>query len=73
MRSVDKPDDKSRWHELFGTPEKAAGTLAMCCYGSTSDACDTCVFADCDGTLRNSAVFQTVSDKMLEWLRGNAE
>ena len=65
-------NSKSRWAELFSTPERAAETLATCCYDSTSYACDTCVFANCDGTLRNSAVFQTVSDKILEWLRDDA-
>lgn len=69
---VRKSEDKSRWAELFGTPERAAQTLAVNCYGATSDACDTCVHADCDGKLRNSGTYQTVYDALLEWLRGDA-
>lgn len=63
----------SRWAELFGTPERAAQTLAVNCYGATSDACDTCVHADCDGKLRNSGTYQTVYDALLERLRSEAE
>jgi len=64
--------DKSRWHELFGTPERAARTFAANCYGATSDACDTCVHADCDGTLRNKPVLSAAYDALLELLRGDA-
>ena len=63
----------SRYHELFGTPERAARTLAMNCYGATSDGCETCVNADCDGTLRNKPVLSAVYDELLEWLRDDAE
>lgn len=60
------------YDKLFGTPERAARTLAMNCYGATSDACDTCVYADCDGTLRNKPVLSAVYDALLEWLKGDA-
>lgn len=50
----------TRYSELFGTPERAAGTMARQCFGATSDACDTCVHADCDGTLRNSGTCSRV-------------
>lgn len=63
----------TNYEELFGTPERAASTLALCCFGETSDACETCVFDDCDGRLRYSGSFETVSNTMLEWLRGDAE
>ena len=64
--------DKSRWFELFGTPERAAQTMAMQCFGATSEACDMCMFDECDGKLRNSGTYQTVYDALLEWLRGDA-
>lgn len=67
-----KDGRKSRWFELFGTPERAARTLALQCFGATSDACDTCVFGECDGKLRNSGTYPTVYDTLLEWLRGDA-
>ena len=70
---IRKPDDKSRWHELFGTPERAAQTMALQCFGATQEACDTCVFGECDGKLRNSGAYPTVYDALLEWLRGDAE
>ncbi|MBO7702013.1 MAG: hypothetical protein J6S36_03780 [Eggerthellaceae bacterium] len=63
----------SRWFELFGTPERAARTLAMQCFGAASETCDTCVFGECDGKLRNSGAYPTVYDALLEWLRGDAE
>ena len=69
---VRKPDDKSRWHELFGTPERAARTITRtqmatdlmgCCDADTCpaafDECwklDSCPMDDCDA--------------LLEWLRG---
>lgn len=68
-----KDGRKSRWHELFGTPERAAETMALQCFGATSEACDTCVFRECDGKLRNSGAYPTVYDALLEWLRGDAE
>lgn len=62
----------SRWHELFGTPEKAARTLyydkqPICAGCALLDECnkmpdeeqDTCLLMDYDA--------------LLEWLRGDAE
>ena len=63
----------TRWHELFGTPERAAQTLATQCFGATWEACDTCVFGECDGKLRNSGAYSTVYDTLLEWLKGEGE
>lgn len=65
-------NNKSRWAELFGTPERAARTMATQCFGATSEACDMCVFDECDGKLRNSGTYQTVYDALLEWLMGDA-
>lgn len=62
----------TRYSELFGTPETAAGTMARQCFGATSEECNMCVFGECDGKLRNSGAYQTVYDALLEWLRGDA-
>ena len=67
------PNDGTRYSELFGTPERAAETMALQCFGATSEACDTCVFRECDGKLRNSGAYPTVYEKLLAWLRGDAE
>jgi len=52
----------SRWFELFGTPERAAQTLAKI---SCDGFCDSCALygahCDCDGTAQ------------LKWLSGDAE
>ena len=59
---VRKPDDKSRWFELFGTHERAAQTLAKI---SCDGFCESCVLygAHCDYD----------GNAQLEWLRGDAE
>lgn len=61
-------DDKSRWAELFGTPERAARTLASMCDGM--EFCSHCPLwkagiNHCEGELHGAG--------MLEWLRGDAE
>lgn len=66
-------ENKSRWAQMFGTPEKAARTMALQCFGATSEACDACVFGECDGKLRNSGTYLTVKDALLEWLGGDAK
>lgn len=63
---------ESNYEKLFGTPERAALTLATQCFGATWEACDTCVFGECDGKLRNSGAYLTVYDTLLEWLSGDA-
>jgi hypothetical protein len=55
-------DDTSRWHELFGTPERAARTLANNCH---RDGCIACPALDADCNVGDY-------DKLLEWLRGDA-
>lgn len=62
---------ESNYEKLFGTPERAAETMALQCFGATSEACDTCAFRECDGKLRNSGAYPTVYEKLLEWLRGD--
>ena len=68
---------KSRWHELFGTPERAARTLGRighfkpCDEGQTWD-CAQCPFDsfDCGGT---ETPIDDDCAALLEWLRGDAE
>ena len=54
---------KSRYTELFGTPERAARTLESIKCGDTF--CDECPIAEPCGACD--------VDVMLEWLRGDAE
>ena len=60
-------DNDTRWHQLFGTPERAARTLL--------DACDNCGQDECSGC----QVYELTSggdldyDALLEWLRGEGE
>ena len=58
---IRKPDDKSRWFDLFGTPEKAARTLADRC--DDYNLCARCS-ADCES--------HDCYDALLKWLRGDA-
>ncbi len=64
-----------RWHELFGTPERAARTLANVCQfthgGELCDRCQAYLFNSCDRTLRLGSE-QKIYDALLEWLRGDA-
>lgn len=58
----------TRWHELFGTPESAARTMAgKCCDCLECVIVDTCEYGEGEGCpLENY-------DALLEWLRGDAE
>lgn len=57
----------TRWHELFGTPERAAKTVsAMCSHGIWS--CDGCPLFDEGVEHCESELGDTPS--LLEWLRG---
>lgn len=66
-------DDKSRWAELFGTPERAARTLANVCRfthgGELCDRCQCYLFDSCDRTLRLGSE-QKIYDALLDWLKG---
>lgn len=54
--------DKSRWFQLFGTPERAARTLA-------GIVCDD---GGCEGCTLRGANCSYDENVMLEWLRGDA-
>lgn len=57
---------KSRWHELFGTPERAAQTF--------EDFCDKCDKGECnDCPLDRLTNFCIGYDALLEWLRGESD
>ena len=60
---LDYIEDKSRWFELFGTPERAARTLANNCHRDGCIACAAMGF-DCGGGNY---------DALLEWLREEGE
>lgn len=55
-------DGGTRWERLFGTPERAARTLAGI---ATADGCEDCALLDAT-CCRNK-------DAWLGWLRGDAE
>lgn len=57
-----KDGRKSRYFELFGTPEKAARTLAKI-------SCDGC----CESCSLYGAGCDDYGDGQLDWLRGDAE
>lgn len=56
---------KSRWHELFGTPERAAWTLSRFCTDCFCGDCATCGVPEW-------ACYRRDYDALLEWLRGDA-
>lgn len=60
---------KSRWHELFGTPERAALTLAV---GDRHADCGECVICEaCYSSDMGCLVEEP--EVLLEWLRGDEE
>ena len=61
-----RANEGTRWHELFGTPERAARTLAKAC-GECDDnlPCDECPLA----TIIDFNVYEL---DLFEWLRGDA-
>lgn len=59
---VRRPDDKSRWYELFGTPERAARTLRRFCADCFCGDCATCGVPEWADYTRDY-------DALLEWLR----
>lgn len=67
---IRKSEDKSRWAELFGTPERAANTvLALQICPMSKDECEECPAYD--------VCFEHYKDgrtvyEMAEWLRGDA-
>lgn len=67
--------DGTRWHELFGTPKRAARTLTHVCQfthgGELCDRCQCYLFGNCDRTLRLMSE-RKIYDALLEWLMGDA-
>ena len=61
-----KVDEKSRWHELFGTPEKAARTMALMC--ECSPECSFCLLQGRAESICENGDY----DALLEWLRSDA-
>lgn len=59
-----KADGKSRWLELFGTPERAALTLFAMCHGMRD-----CGFCPIGGSCTSCDGAETIR----EWLRGDAD
>lgn len=55
----------TRWHELFGTPERAAQTLVLNCKHQAT--CGSCIVAD---EIPGGACCDY--DTLLGWLRGKA-
>jgi len=55
--------DGTRWHDLFGTPEKAARTLR--------GFCEQCRYGDCvECGVPEWADYTHDYDELLEWLEG---
>ena len=68
---LDYIEDKSRWAELFGTPELAARTL----YYDKEPICAGCALMDkCEKTPdeEHDTCFLSDYDALLGWLRGDA-
>jgi hypothetical protein len=67
---LDYIEGKSRWFELFGTPERAARTLArMCAIGDGSCAGCPMYKANVEHCERDYTHLKSI----VEWLRGDAE
>lgn len=66
IRLLESYEDASRYSELFGTPERAARTLA---YNAPS-TCDECVLIDICDIGMPAACMVRDHDALLEWLRG---
>lgn len=63
-----KIDNDTRWYELFGTPERAARTMAgKCCDCLECVIVDACEYGEGEGCPLDNY------DALLEWLRGDAE
>ena len=64
---LDCIEDKSRYSELFGTPERAARTLHS---GGTLICRECLIREECEKTPEDSNCMITDYDALLEWLRG---
>lgn len=65
IRLLESYEGASRYHELFGTPERAARAMVDMCEGGTFDDCGGCPAALAECKLGDY-------DALLEWLRGDA-
>ena len=63
---IRKPDDKSRWAKLFGTPERAARTLIDSCNDDYDYGCGGCPVARVNCKCGDYYA-------LLEWLRGESD
>lgn len=68
-----KAYNDTRWHELFGTPERAARTMMRYLVNGCDgvECMDGCPFYDAS-TLAHCAITSTDGCALLEWLRGDA-
>jgi len=69
LAELDYVEDKSRWHELFGTPERAARTLH---HGGTLVCRECLIREECAKTPEDNDCVVMRYDALLEWLRGDA-
>ena len=60
-----RANENTRWHELFGTPERAARTLVDRHLACNAYGCSCCPLERCCPENGNH-------DVLLEWLRGDA-
>ena len=72
LQAVQGINGESNYDKLFGTPERAARTMANVCRfthgGELCDRCQCYLFDSCDRTLRLGSE-QKIYDALLEWLR----
>ena len=74
VRWLMRERDKSRWAELFGTPERAAQTIWQMQMATDLMGCcdsDTCPAAF-EGCWKQTSCPMDDYDVLLEWLRGDA-
>ena len=57
----------TRWHELFGTPERAARTMEAIAASCQNDDC-----AACPNRANESCALLSNEGELLEWLSGDA-
>lgn len=62
-------DSGTRWHELFGTPERAAQTLTV---GEKHADCSECIIREACYSSDMGCLIEE-PDALLEWLSGDAE
>lgn len=64
---------KSQWHKLFGTPERAARTVAKIIHCEADCGDGACpIYAFCDAHMDEGMTVSDGYDALLEWLSGDA-